>query len=150
MRDDGTWSRYDGCSDAERATGSLETELKELSDRIAADPLRFQQVRDELRRRRAAEDEQPTPLTAEQKRAVDAESAANLDKNLILKITAMEAEQARLVIEASMAKMAQRDAEERLELVVKHAMAGTLAAYLDRFARKDPPTDNLDTRGDKT
>jgi hypothetical protein len=104
-------------------TEKLETELKELSTRIAADPLRFQQVRDELKRRREIKDEQPPPETTEQASERTRSYEQKLSDNLALKVTMMEAEQAKLVVELEIAREAQRVAEERLALVVKHIPA---------------------------
>lgn len=114
--DDGTWART-GTPDRDRATESLETELKELSDRIATDPMRFQQVADELARRRRVKDEQPplAVVTIESQRQAE----IDIEKSLTLKVIAMESQQAQLVVEAEIAKAAQREAEERLALVVK-------------------------------
>lgn len=123
------------CSGADviSTTEELEAELKVLSERIAVDPLRFQQVRDELKRRRETKDEQP-PMqvtTVESQQKVD----ADLSRTLALKVTEMEGQQAKLVIEAEIAKAAQREAEERLALVVKRPSAGcepmTRAAALE-------------------
>lgn len=100
-------------------TETLEAELKELSDRIAADPLRFQEIRKELARRHAAGDDQPTPETAEQRTDKTKQTDAALANNLVLKITMMEAEQAKLVLEAEAAKDAKREAEERLAFVAR-------------------------------
>jgi len=117
-REQGTWVRT-GTPDIERATESLETEFKELSDRIATDPLRFQQVREELARRHAAGGDQPTPDTQEQQAEKQREAVANLEKNLVLKITAMETEQAKLVVEAEIFKSQRNEAEARLALIAK-------------------------------
>lgn len=102
----------------ERATEILEAELKEVSDRIAVDPLRFQQIRDELARRRKAGDEQP-PMDVVTIESQKRDETA-FQENLVLKITAMEAEQARFVVEAELSRQQRVDAEERLALVVKH------------------------------
>lgn len=79
--------------DKDRPTEALE--LRELSARIAADPPRFQAVREELARRRK-------------------------ERDLSLKITMMEVEQAKLVVEAEIAKAAQREAEERLAVLARN------------------------------
>lgn len=101
-----------------RTTESLEAEFKEVSDRIAADPQRFQQIRDELARRRKVSDEQP-PMDVV---TVDSQKQADsaFQENLVLKVTSMEAEQAQLVVECETAREAARRAEERLALVVKN------------------------------
>jgi hypothetical protein len=123
--DDGTWVRGGYLAapwtpDRDRATESLETELQELSGRIAADPPRFQEVRAELKRRRETRDEQPPPDTAAQQAERTRSYEQKLGENLALKVTMMEAEQAKLVVELEIAKATQRDAEERLALVVRH------------------------------
>lgn len=100
-------------------TEQLEAELKELSTRIAADPLRFQQVREELVRRHAAGNDQPAPETEEQRLAKETEASTALQNNLILKITAMEAEQAKLVVEAEIFKHQRDEAENRLALLAR-------------------------------
>lgn len=110
-------------------TEELEAELKRCSETIENHQFRFHQVREELKRRREASDEQPVPLTKEQQAMRNAELQAKLDNNLVLKITAMETEQAKLVIEAETAKAAQREAEGRLALVVK--------MYVERGLIKD-------------
>ncbi len=108
------------CNGADgQQTEELEAELKRCSEMIENHQFRFHRVREELKRRREAGDEQPVPLTKEQQAMRNTELQAKLDNNLILKITAMETEQAKLVIEAETAKAAQREAESRLALVVK-------------------------------
>lgn len=127
------------CDSAERlGTEQLEAELKELSDRIAADPLRFQQVREELARRHAAGNDQPAQDTLEQRAEKQRAAGRDLQNNLVVKITAMEAEQAKLVIEAEIAKAQRDEAERRLALLVK---TGTVipAAIADEL--KDAITD---------
>lgn len=122
---DGTWVRgsygnVPETPDKERATDSLEQELKKLSERIAADAIRFQQVSAELKRRRKTKDEQPTPETQEQLTERLRTYEADLEKNLVLKIAMMEAEQAKLVVEAELFKSQRDEAEQRLALVAKH------------------------------
>lgn len=103
-----------------RSTEDLEVELRQRSAAIERHQAQFQRVRAELKRRREAGDEQPAPRTDEQLRQDNDNAGANLIKALSLKVTEMEAEQARLVVEAQQAKAAQRDAENQLALVVKH------------------------------
>src|SRR6185436_15383756 len=95
-----------GTPDKQRATESLEAELRELSDRIAADPLRFQQVREELKRRRETRDEQPTPETDDERAEREGRAQRDLDKALTLKIIAMEAEQAKSQRDEAAARLA--------------------------------------------
>jgi len=115
-----------GTSDKQRATESLEAELRELSDRIAADPLRFQQVREELKRRRETRDEQPTPETDDERAEREGRAQRDLDKALTLKIIAMEAEQAKLVVEAELFKSQRDEAAARLALLAKVIAASGL------------------------
>lgn len=100
---------------------TLEAELKTLSARIASDPIRFQQVRDELKRRHAAGGDQPVPveMTAEQRRQNEELAFRESNRLLVLKVTEMEAEQAKLVVEAEMHRQQRAEAEERLALVVR-------------------------------
>lgn len=105
----------------DESTDALEDQLKTLSARIASDPLRFDEIRAELAFRRRTKDEQPTPTLrqagdAERERKED---AAKLNTALTLKITAMEAEQAKLVLEVEAAKAAQREAEDRLAIIAR-------------------------------
>ncbi len=98
-------------------TEALEQELKDRSEALSRHQARFAQVRDELKRRRETKDEQP-PMqvtTVESQQKAD----ADLNQALALKVTEMEGQQAKLVVEAEIAKAAQREAEERLALVVK-------------------------------
>lgn len=98
-------------------TEALEQELKDRSEALSRHQARFTQVRDELKRRRETKDEQP-PMqvtTVESKQKAD----ADLSRTLALKVTEMEGQQAKLVVEAEIAKAAQREAEERLALIVK-------------------------------
>jgi hypothetical protein len=112
-------------------TEELEAELRELSRSITTDANKltddksyFETVSVELRNRRKAKDErsaQPTPkLVTEKSIEVDIEARqANLSSNLTLKLIAMEAEQARLVIEIEAHKFARQEAEDRLALIAK-------------------------------
>lgn len=120
-----TWAR-DETPDQQRATESLEVELKELSDRIATDPLRFQQVREELKRRRETRDEQPTPETDDERVERESRTQRDFDNNLVLKIIAMEAEQAKLVVEAELFKSQRDEAAARLALLAKVIAASGL------------------------
>lgn len=101
-------------------TDKLELELKTLSERIASDPVRFHEVREELARRRTVKDEQPAPKTTDEARQDKEEMDKKTYQALLLKVTAMEAEQAKLAVEAEVAKAAQREAEARLALITKH------------------------------
>jgi hypothetical protein len=112
-------------------TETLEEKLKKLSVGIADGPLKFQKTHEErqqhflkvsgeLKRRREVSDEQPTPLTMEQTRDNQQALGVRFHDNLVLKITEMEAEQARLVVEAGTFKAARDEAEARLALVIKH------------------------------
>lgn len=105
-------------ADATTNTEDLERELRERSDAIDRHRQRFDTIRAELKRRREVKDEQPPMdvVTVESQR----QYALDLERNLILKVTAMEAQQAQLVVEVEIAKAAQREAEERLALVTKH------------------------------
>jgi len=112
-------------------TEELEAELRELSRSITTDANKltddksyFETISAELRNRRKAKDErsaQPTPkLVTEKSIEVDIEARqANLSSNLTLKLIAMEAEQARLVIEIEAHKFARQEAEDRLALIAK-------------------------------
>jgi hypothetical protein len=102
------------------STEVLESELKERSDAIERHQSRFREVQGELRRRRDAKDEQPPPETSEQASERTRSYEQKLSDNLALKVTMMEAEQAKLVVELEIAREAQRVAEERLALVIKH------------------------------
>lgn len=98
-------------------TEALEQELKDRSEALSRHQARFAQVRDELKRRREMKDEQP-PMqvtTVESQQKAD----ADLIRTITLKVTEMEGQQAKLVVEVEIAKAAQREAEERLALVVK-------------------------------
>jgi len=97
-------------------TEELEAELRDLSAQLTAGQGRFHQVRAELRRRRETRDEQPSQEKPEAK----GDDVVNVLTN---KIIAMESEQAKLVVEAEVAKAAQREAEERLALVAKRLPA---------------------------
>lgn len=114
-------------------TEKLEAELKSISEQLEVGKFRFHQVRQELSRRRAAKDDQPAPLTDDERNELNKANADAVDRNLVLKITSMELEQARLVIEAETAKADAQEARDRLALVCKHAAAGTLKTYMERF-----------------
>lgn len=120
-------------------TGALEDQLKVLSARIASDPLRFDEIRAELAFRRRTKDDQPAPrlITVEGSKREDQDKAARTNEALMLKITVMEAEQAKLVIEAELAKAAQREAEERLAIVARTTASSndTLASQRRDLAR---------------
>jgi hypothetical protein len=107
-------------------TEALEAELKTLSERIATDPLRFQQVRTELKRRRETRDEQPTPETNDERAEREGRAQRDLDKILTLKIIAMEAEQAKLVVEAELFKSQRDESAARLALLAKVIAASGL------------------------
>lgn len=117
-----------------KSTDDLEADLSGLAAGIAAGAERladsqslFQSISAELKRRIDAKDErsaQPArlPLTKELAAALDADKSRDYNNQLTTKLIEMEAEQARLVVEAEVAKMGQRVAEEKLALVVKHLM----------------------------
>lgn len=100
-------------------TEKLEAELRSLSEQLEAGKFRFQQVREELARRHAAGGDQPAPETADQRAEKQREAEYNLDKNLVLKIIAMEAEQAKLVVEAEVYKSQRDEANGRLQLLAR-------------------------------
>lgn len=100
-------------------TEKLEAELRSLSEQLEAGKFRFQQVREELARRHAAGGDQPAPETADQRAEKQREAECNLDKNLVLKIIAMEAEQAKLVVEAEVYKSQRDEATSRLQLLAR-------------------------------
>jgi hypothetical protein len=102
-------------------TEKLETELRDLSTRLEADKLRFQQVRGELAARHAKGGDQPPPrmMTEDQMRQELRDAAARQDGALINKLIAMELEQAKLVVEAEVAKAAAKEAQDRLTLIAK-------------------------------
>lgn len=100
-------------------TEELEAELRSISDQLETGKLLFQQVREELARRHAAGGDQPAPETADQRAEKQREAEINLSNNLVLKITAMEAEQAKLVVEAEVYKSQRDEATSRLQLLVK-------------------------------
>jgi hypothetical protein len=100
-------------------TEELEAELRSISDQLETGKLLFQQVSEELARRHAAGGDQPAPETADQRAEKRREAECNLDKNLILKIIAMEAEQAKLVVEAEVYKSQRDEANGRLQLLAK-------------------------------
>lgn len=132
--------------DQERATEILEAELKELSDRIATDPVRFQQVREELKRRREARDEQPTPETDDERTEREGRVQRDLDRVLTLKIIAMEAEQAKLVVEAELFKSQRDEAAARLALLAKVIAASGIekaAAAPNEAAQDSAPAGGL-------
>jgi len=103
----------------ERSTESLETELRQLSEQLEMGKQRFDDIHKTLKERRAAGTEPFIPPADKPEPA----KPGDLLQVLTLKVTAMEAEQARFVFEAELAKAAQRDAEEKLALVVKHIAA---------------------------
>ena len=114
-----------------KSTDALEAELAALSNKItnAANQLTddkslFETIRVELKNRRAEKDEQPPPdirpATREAALELKNEHLSRENKVLILKITEMESEQAKLVIEIQLANFARQQAEERLALVAKH------------------------------
>lgn len=118
-------------------TDTLENELKVLSEQLAIGQARFDVVRRELKTRRETRDEQP-PMevdTVEKRRLTD----EAVGKNLVLKITAMEAEQAKLVLEAEMAKAAQLEAENRLTMIVKAVVNSGLKDALVEATRTGVP-----------
>lgn len=112
-------------ADTVASTETLETELREREEALSRHQRRFQQIREELRRRRETRDEQPKPveLTEGQQREEEELNAARAYNTMVNKIIAMESEQAKLVVEAEIAKAAQREAEERLALLAKMVAA---------------------------
>lgn len=129
-------------------TEQLEAELKELSARIAADPLRFQQVREELARRHAAGNDQPAPDTEEQRVEKQREAELDLNKNLVLKITAMESEQAKLVVEAEIFKSQRDEAVARLALLARTSTVVPKAALDELRATIDVDVTQILACGD--
>lgn len=108
-------------ADFTTSTETLEAELRERSEALSRHQARFQQVRDELARRRAAKDDQPTPETDEQRTQTEQQRVARVDNSLVLKITTMELQQAELVVEAEIAKAGRLEAERRLGLLADNA-----------------------------
>lgn len=108
--------------DISASTEKLETELRSISDQLATGQERFHQIRTELRNRRVAKDEQPVPkeTTADQLRQAEVDNFREQVNVLSLKVTSMEAEQAKLVVEAEIFKAQAREAESKLALVVKN------------------------------
>ncbi len=94
------------------STEYLEAELRGLEEQLSAKQSRFRQVSAALQRRKSTKDEQPP-----QEPTAGAEDVVKVLTN---KAIAMEAEQAKLVVEATIAREALREAEERLALVVRH------------------------------
>lgn len=113
-----------------KSTEELEERLKDLSSSITNDRMKitndqalFQSISVELKNRREAKDEQPTPEaipTKEEALARENDRLREENRQLVLKVISMESEQAKLVILAEVAKANQRDAEEKLALVVKY------------------------------
>lgn len=111
-------------------TEDLEAELKQLSNSITTDRGKltddqalFQSISVELKNRRETKDEQPvpaTPPTKEEALARENDRLREENRQLVLKVISMESEQAKLVVEAEVAKALQRETEDRLALVVKH------------------------------
>jgi hypothetical protein len=104
-----------------KATDVLELELTNLSRKIEEDVINladdksyFMTIHAELKHRRETKDEQPEP------QAVDKQQVAqSMHNTLTNKLIAMEAEQARLVLEVEIAKEAAREAESRLAILAK-------------------------------
>lgn len=111
-------------------TEDLEAELKQLSNSITTDRNKltddqslFQSITVELKNRRETKDEQPVPTitpTKEEALARENDRLREENRQLVLKVISMESEQAKLVVEAEVAKALQREAEDRLSLVAKH------------------------------
>lgn len=103
------------------STETLEDILRTLSNDLEMGKMRFQEIRDELRRRKETRDEQPLPkeLTAEQQHQEELGKLRNDVAVLTNKSIAMESEQAKLVVEAVIAREALREAEDRLALLAK-------------------------------
>lgn len=99
-----------------KSTEQLEAELRSVSEQVEEGKRLFHDIREELARRRAAKDEQPT------QQAQPEDAADNLLRQvrvMSLKVIAMEAEQAKLAVEVEVAKAAQREAERRLSLIAR-------------------------------
>jgi hypothetical protein len=113
-----------------KSTEDLEAELKALSNSITTDRNKltddqslFQSISVELKNRRETKDEQPAPTILPSKEDVIARENDRLreeNRQLVLKVISMESEQAKLVVEAEVAKAGRRDAEEKLALVAKY------------------------------
>lgn len=118
-------------------TETLEAELKTLSEQLAIGQARFDTVRKELKTRRETKDEQP-PMEVDtvEKRRLNDEA---VNRNLVLKITAMEAEQAKLVLEAELAKASQLETENRLTMIVKAVVNSGLKDALVSATRTGVP-----------
>lgn len=105
-------------------TEELEKEFSTLSEAIEANRQRFDVIRAELKSRRTVKDEQPPPVVrpASVEDALRAENERFAEENrlLILKVIEMEAEQAKFIVEAEVAKANQREADARLALVTKY------------------------------
>lgn len=104
-------------------TEKLESELSELSARMSSDPIRFQDVRDELRRRRegnigTVNDQPPPKVTTHDELLAEARQTI---ATLTTKIISMESEQAKLVIEAEMARADAVEIQRRLTLTCQTA-----------------------------
>lgn len=111
------------------STTALETELAQLSasiNTLEETRVRYQDVRDELKNRREKNmrnvDYQPPPTftTEVERREESLDELRRTTHQLELKITMMEAEQAKLAVEVEHYKFVAREAEERLALVRKH------------------------------
>jgi len=85
----------------------MERNLRDKSEQIESDKVLFHQISEELKLRRSIGDEQPRQMTDDERRAAALVRANELDTNLVLKITAMEAEQAKLTLELGAALFAQ-------------------------------------------
>jgi len=112
-----------------RDTETLEIELRDLANTITVDVNKlsdkqryFQSVREELKRRRETNDErsaQPQPTPVADAKSIQQLQLESLVQALTLKMIAMEAEQAKLVVEVETHKSARQEAEERLALIAK-------------------------------
>lgn len=116
-----------------KTTSELEAELRNLSatitierNKVTDDQSRFQSITAELKRRNETGEngevvpepvEQLTELQLANKKLEDADRVI---RTLSLKITEMEAEQARLVVEKVQAQFEKKEAEEQLALVRKY------------------------------
>jgi hypothetical protein len=113
-----------------KSTEDLEAELKALSNSITTDRNKltddqslFQSISVELKNRRETKDEQPVPTILPSKEDVlmrENDRLRDENRQLVLKVISMESEQAKLVVEAEVAKAGQRDTEEKLALVAKY------------------------------
>lgn len=115
---------------ATKTTEQLEAEMRALSTKLDETRLQIQEdqgyflsIGAELKRRRESGEEtftvrEPVGESAQARENKLREEA----RMLTLKITSMEAEQAKLVVEAETAKAVAREANERLALVTKHQL----------------------------